>query len=172
MKIPDASVGKNWVIAVLSCPAAKLPGVLNAMMVTMNQISDAHYPHYTIREHEAKKRLKVSFRVLVPSERHEHITQVLLDLASEYKISIKIPGKAEYRAWLKKNSRIEEWTQERCLILHHLSMAAVACLKEGLPGPRLASWDLSRRNFAHLFVNMLALREGFVDLAMVPEKKR
>lgn len=164
MKIPDASLGKNWITSVISCPAAKLPGVLGALMGTMENLSDAHLAHYTIREYEAKKRLKVSFRVLVPPEKQEEVTRVLLDTASELKISIKVPGGPPYAAWIKPDTRNEEWTYDRCLILHYLSKAAVACLKEGLPGPRLMSWDLSRRNFAHVFVNMLALREGFVDL--------
>lgn len=171
--VPDVALGDSWVTGVLTCPVETLPDVLDAVLTTFNTMAGAYFPNYTIREHEATRRARASVRVLVIPTKRKKAAQALLKIASKFKIKAEVPGKqtSTGAAWIKPGTRSEYWNMERCKILHQLSMAAVACLKEGLPGPRIGSWDLSRRNFAHVFVNMLALREGFIDLAMTKQSK-
>jgi hypothetical protein len=143
----------------------RLHEVVPAILGALNKLTGAYIPNYTVREHKPKKKLRLSFRVLVAPTRRKSVIRALLRLASKLDVGMKIPGPPEYAAWIKADERSEHWNRERCEILHQISMAAMACLKEGVPGPSLASWDLLRRNYAHLFVNMLALREGFIDIA-------
>lgn len=164
-KIPDPALGKNWVTAVLRCPGSRLPEVLDDVITKLNKMRGVYLPNYTIREHEPKRALRVSLRVLTTPAQRERVESRLYGLGGWWRIGVSIPGDPKDVAWIKRRERSKYWNRERCEVLHQLSMAAVACLREGVPGPRLASWDLARRNYAHLFVNMLGLREGFRDIA-------
>lgn len=164
-KIPDPALGKNWVTAVLKCRPILLPEVLGTVFLELNKMRGVYLPNYTIREHEPKRVMRVSLRVLTTPAQRERVENRLYGLADWIGVDVDIPGDPKEVAWIKRRERSKYWNRERCETLHLLSMAAVACLKEGIPGPRLASWDLARRNYAHLFVNMLGLREGFRDIA-------
>jgi hypothetical protein len=164
-KIPDPSLGKNWLTAVLVCRGPRLPEVLDSIFYELNKMRGVYLPNYTIREHEPKRLLRVSLRVLTTPAKREKVQAFLYKHASWWNVEINIPGDRKEVAWIKPRERSKYWNRERCETLHALSMAAIFCMREGVPGPRLASWDLARRNYAHLFVNMLGLREGFRDIA-------
>jgi hypothetical protein len=164
--VPDTTIGENWMTGIFNCPPVVLPDFLDNIFRALADVPGAHLPHYTIREFEAQEKLRVSIRVLVndDDEVRKATFACIDELCSDLGVGGEIYTDPAKAAWLAKGEN-PDWNLDRCEALHHLSKVAVQLLKEGLPGPRLGGWTNSRRCYAHLFINMMGLREGFVEIA-------